>query len=368
MTKLAATSAARKTEGVIASTVELSLDNGAPKSVLLLPFGKHYGRDGRGPYILDRGDHAAQVIAATQAVAGSADLMFDYDHQSFHAPRVGGQAKAAGWIAPASLRQGEEGIYGDVAWTPPADAALNAREYRYHSPYFRVDKASRRITRLVNAGLTNSPNLDLPALAAEEPDASPEEGTPMTIKIATLLSSAALAGLAVTADSSDDDVLAAIDQLVTDKTGTEAALASVQQKLGLGDDADTEAVLAAVDNAQKGAAPDPTKFVPIAALKDVNDRLAQIEEEKVLAAIDGAIEGGKLPPAQKDWATELGKKDFASLRTYLDTAPAFNGGETVKGDAPVEKGKLTQEERVICAQQGLTEAEFLAARDDEGNI
>lgn len=367
MTKRAAPTNQPVTEGVIASTVELSLDDGAPATVLLLPFGKHYGRDGRGPYVLHPGAHAEQVIASTKAMAGSHDLMFDYDHQSFHAPRVGGKAKAAGWISTKSLRTGEDGIYGDVAWTAPADAALNAREYRYHSPYFRVSKSDRKITRLVNAGLTNSPNLDLPALAAEDPDASQQESdTPMTI--ATMLSSTALTACGLTAESSDEDALAAIDQLVADKSETQVVLASVQDKLGLGSDADTDAVLAAVETAQAGGDPDPAKYVPIGALKDVNARLASIEEEKVLATIDQAVADGKLAPAQKDWAIALGKKDFPSLQSFIGDAPAFKGGQQIDGDPPTEKGKLTQEERVICAQLGVSAADFMKTRDEEGSI
>ena len=361
MTKPAATPA--ETEGVIASSIELEAKSGVvATNVLLLPFGEHHGRDGRGPYVLADRAHADAVIAATRKVQGSADLPFDYDHQSFHAQRVGGQAKAAGWIDPASLTVAADGIRGDVAWTKPAEAALAAREYRYHSPYFMVDKASRRITRLVNAGLTNTPNLDLPALASQEPGASPAEGRSMKT-IAQLLSATALGALGLTAESDNEAALAAIDQLVEDEAGLEKALASIRTKLGVDDDADEAVVLASIDSG--GGEPDPRKFVPIGALKDVQGRLGALEEEKVIATVDAAIEGGKLTPAQRDWAVKLGKKEIGELQSFLGTAPAFHGDKTVTGQPIPEKGKLTDEERAICAQQGLTEEEFLAARDEE---
>lgn len=351
-------------EGVIASSIELvATDNGVAKNVLLLPFGEHYGRDGRGPYVLERGAHAEQVIAATRKVQGSADLPFDYDHQSFHAQRVGGQAKAAGWIKPGSLTVAADGIRADVEWTQPAEAALAAREYRYHSPYFMVDKLTRRITRLVNAGLTNTPNLELPALASQDGGASSEEGETMKT-IAQALSATALTALGLTAESDDEAAIAAVDQLITAKADTEQVLASVRTKLGVDADADSEAVLASIGSA--ASAPDPSKFVPVAALKDVTDQLAEIREEKVIATVEQAIEGGKLPPAQKDWAIAHGKADFASLQSFLGGQPAFKGGSQLQGDPPAgDKTKLTEEERAICSQLGIAQEDFLKSRDKE---
>lgn len=143
--------------------------DGAPlRRVKLLPYGTFSGRDGRGPWVLDGKDHADQVIATTRAVQGNTDMVFDYDHQTALAavPGVGGRAPAAGWISVASLAAEGDGIYGDVSWTDAADAALRAKVYRYYSPHFRALPGTGRITRLVNAGLTNTPNLDLPALAS----------------------------------------------------------------------------------------------------------------------------------------------------------------------------------------------------------
>lgn len=139
------------------------------RRVKLLPYGRFEGRDGRGPWTLDGKAHAEEVIATTRRVQGNTDMMFDYDHQSALSavPGVGGMAKAAGWIKPDTLAAEADGIYANVEWTRPAEAAIMAREYRYYSPYFRALRENGRITRLVNAGLTNSPNLDVPALASQ---------------------------------------------------------------------------------------------------------------------------------------------------------------------------------------------------------
>lgn len=171
--------------------VEVVLDNGIGvtvagsdilRRVKLLPYGTLQGRDGRGPWILEGRAHASDVIATTQRVQGGTDMMFDYDHQSALAavPGVGGTARAAGWIKPATLKAEDDGIYGDVEWTQAAEAAIRAKEYRYHSPHFRAARGTGRITRLVNAGLTNSPNLDFPALASQQRSDDPSTCAALT--------------------------------------------------------------------------------------------------------------------------------------------------------------------------------------------
>src|SRR3546814_8740553 len=79
----------------IAAASELSLvDGDAPVRVKLLPIGKIDMRDGRGPFFVRDRAHAERIVAATREWLGSADMMFDYDHQSIYAPMpgVGGQA------------------------------------------------------------------------------------------------------------------------------------------------------------------------------------------------------------------------------------------------------------------------------------
>lgn len=152
------------------------------RRVKLLPYGRFEGRDGRGPWTLEGKTHAEEVIAATRRLQGGADILFDYDHQSALSavPGVGGMAKAAGWIKPDTLTAEADGIYGDVEWTRPAEAAILAKEYRYYSPHFRFQRETGRITRLVNVGLTNSPNLDVPALASQRLGDDPVHVAPLT--------------------------------------------------------------------------------------------------------------------------------------------------------------------------------------------
>lgn len=352
---------------VIANAIALPVQGGVPqKRFRIVPFGTFGGRDGRGPWHLRDKAHAEQVIAATRAFLNGVDMLVNYDHQSEYAavPGVGGVAKAAGWINPDTLEVGDDGIYVAADWTPAAEAALQAREYRYYSPHFRARPGTGELTRIVNVGLTNSPNIEVSALASQEVGAF-SEGSPMK-KFATLLSASALTALALNADSEDDAVVNAIDQLVKDKAGDAAILASVRARFKLADDAGEEAVLNAITSAAAAGQPDPAKFVPVDALKDVQAQLAAIQEEKVLASVDQAIEQGRLVPALKDWAISLGKKDISELQSYLGKAPVFSGGSQLQGDPPAtEKGKLSAEESAICAQLGISEADFLQSRDGE---
>lgn len=345
-----------------AGEIALGADGKAPGAVKLLPFGDPFhGRDGRGPYVLRDRAHAERVIAATRKFNGDTDMMIDYDHQSALAAvaGVGGTAKASAWIKGLEVR--DDGIWASqVEWTPAAEAALAAREYRYLSPNFRVATESREVTRIVNAGLTNSPNLELPALASQEPGATSGEAM-KTIALATLAALLSLdAGTATEAL-----VLAAIDQLKSDGAANVAALAAIAKDLGLPDDAGSEAVLAAVATARKSGAPDPAKFVPKQGYDDLAARLAKIEEDRVLASVDAAVVAGKIAPSMKDWAIGLGKSDEQALAAFIAKAPAFDGAAQLKGDPTPEKGKLTQEEKAICSMAGVSEADFLKTRDEE---
>lgn len=369
MSKPAAPSSASDV-AVIASAIALPVEGGAPaKRLRIVPFGPFKGRDGRGPWLLKGKAHAEQVIAATREYLNGVDMLVNYDHQSEYAavPGVGGVARAAGWINPDTLEVGEDGIYASVEWTAAAEAALQAREYRYYSPHFRQRPPSGEVTRIINVGLTNSPNIEVSALASQsfgQEAGAFNEGSSMK-KIAMLLSATALTALGLRADSEDEAAINAIDKLAGEKNGDAAILASVRTRFKLADDAGEEAVLNAIAAAATPGDPDPSKFVPIAVVTDIQKQLGALQEDKVLACVDAAIEDGKLTPAQKDWAVKLGKQDLGELNSFLATAPAFKGGKVIEGQPGQEASKLTEEERVVCSVMGWSEEAFLDQKKKE---
>lgn len=358
-------------EAVLAGAIDaIGSDGKVRREFLALPFGNpFYGRDGRGPWILRDKAHAEQVIAASKSHLGGCEMMVDYDHQSALAAveGVGGRAAASGWVK--QLSAGDDGIHVTVEWTPAAEAALAAREYRYVSPNFRVSKDTREVTRLVNIGLTNSPNLELPALAAQDPNPSLKKDSEMKmIPLASLV-----AALALGAAATEAEVLAAIGSLKTtgdaDKARADAAetvLASTRTALGLADDAATDVVLAAVASAKAGGAPDPAKFVPKAGYDELAGRLKVIEEERILAQVDQAVTEGKVPPAMKDWAIALGKKDATELASYLASAVSFAGqAPKITGEPKRQVTQLTEDEVIACEMTGMSREDFLKARNEE---
>ncbi len=107
----------------------------------------------KGTFTFD--DKAAESVMAAYAEHGI-DLMIDYDHASLASvtldPAEAG--KAAGWFN-LEVRGGELWAV-NVRWTPPADAALRAKEWRFMSPAFQHDE-SGRVTGLLNVAITNLP-------------------------------------------------------------------------------------------------------------------------------------------------------------------------------------------------------------------
>ena len=350
----------------LAGAVEVVGADGTVKTdFLVLPYGDPIeARDGR-KWILRAGDLAARVLAATRELLGATEMMIDYDHQAAYAAEGNGnRAEAAGWVKGSSLRAEADGIHLTVDWTDEAKAALAARKYRYISPDFRFAKASGEVTRIVRAGLTNSPALDLPALAHLRSGATPGEEMAKTLTFSAASMVALAAALAIKPDELDETkALAAITDLAKAKPDT-AALAAIRSELELNADADEAVAIAAIRGLGKATAPDPSKFVPKEGYDQLAARLSTIEEARVLASVDQAVADGKITPAMKDWATKLGKSDEPALAAFIAQQVPFAGADVkVQGDPKPEKGKLTAEEKAICSLTGLSEVNFLKARD-----
>lgn len=319
---------------------------GKASRLLLFPMGDVTLRDGR-KFRLEGPEHAAQVITASAAYAGRRDIPVDYDHQLVYGvgKGAGGQAPAAGWIKPASLVADEKGIWGEVEWTTAATARLAAREYRYTSPSFTHDAAGR-ITGIRFLSLVNDNAIDeLPAVAATQ------ETAVNYAKIA--------AALGLSAEASEDDILAAIAKMAMPA----AAMASAATALGLAADATAEAIATAAATAA-AKSPDPAKFVPVAALDEARGRLAVLEKERQEKLVTAATEAGKLTPAERDWALGYIAKDEAGFNAMIAARPAIvTTGTQLQGDpAGKDKNGLTTDELAVCRALGVTPEAFATAK------
>lgn len=328
------------------AVAEAPADGGA--RVLLFPMGETVTRDGR-RYVLADAAHAQAVIAASVAHAGRRQIPVDYDHQLVYGVGAagpgkvgGGQAPAAGWIDPATLKADTAGIWAEVAWTETAAARLAAREYRYISPSFLAGRDGR-LSKIIHLSLVNDPAIDeLPAVASTQENPNMKE--------------IALA-LGLPEDATLEAILAAISQLGR----APAAMATAAAALGLPATATAEEVFTAAAAAAK---PDPAKFVPVEALTETQTRLAALEAERHDRIITAACEAGKVTPALRKWATEFLQRDEKGFEAWLNEAPSIlTAGAQLNGQpAQKDASGLTQEELHTAANAGLTAEEFLAAK------
>lgn len=247
------------------------IDGGAadnPKWVHLLPLGAVTARDGRAFIVSE----PALIIA--RSTAGSTEVPVDYEHQTLNAVSNGKPAPAAGWVKKFEVRA--DGIWGLIEWTAEAFTMIKSKAYRFISPTVIVNKTTREVDRIANAGLTNMPALELTPLH-RQPGATSE-----------LADVAAALGLDVSAGI--PELLAAIKQL-------------------------------------RARVIDPAEFVPAsqvqAMLTQRSEDMKAVREARVKGIVEAAISCGKVTPALKPWAMEYCSRDMAGFEEFVAKVPAI---------------------------------------------
>lgn len=294
-----------------------------PEWIEIIPAGPRVeGRDGRWWNF----NHIDDVIAGF--VRQGAELVIDYEHATEIMPHEA--APAAGWITALENRGGA--LWAKVDWTERASAMIAAREYRFLSPVFLFDPGTMEIAVLISAALTHRPNLDLVALNTRH---NPIQETP-TMKDA--IRKAICKTLGLKEEASDEAIQEAVDALDADKA---KALNAAHQ-------------------------PSLEKFVPRAdhdavaeKLTAANARIAELETGDAEAAVDAAIEAGKIAPANRNFYLASAKNDRAAFDTFVQGAQVLPQGEKTKpGDPGKDTPALDADQRAICAQLGISEEEF----------
>lgn len=320
-----------------------SLGRKASREIQLFPAGTFRARDGR-PEGIDgwvmNADTARRIIAL--ATERQTPFVTDYEHQTLEAPTSGNPAPAAAWFHTLEWREGD-GLYAvDVEWTERASAMIQGDEYRYLSPVFKFDKNTGAVTELLMAAVTNNPAIDgiADVAAARYLHTPHEETTPVDEELLKLLG--------LEADATPEQIRAAIEALISKASQAEEDVTALRAQVGK---------------------PDPEKFVPRAALDQVRDQVAaltaQINTGEVDQLVKGGLEDGRLLLAMEGWARELGEKDVAALRSYLDSAQpiaALSGQQTDGKKPPEGDNRLTEEELAVCRAMNQTPEEFLKAK------
>jgi len=144
-------------------TLEIPSDSSgkAPSDIELIPReGTITGRDGRSWLH----DQPGEIIKAFNQ-AGVC-LPIDLEHSTQNKAPNGDPAPAVGWIKRLTMNP-YGAIWAAVEWTVQGRQLIEAKAYRYISPVFIYERTTNRIAKLCSAGLTNKPNLFIPALNRE---------------------------------------------------------------------------------------------------------------------------------------------------------------------------------------------------------
>ena len=328
-----------------------------PTEIVVMPAGPAIqARDGRSWTLLD----AEAVAARSNDLLGGQEAVIDYEHQSLDAQERGHPAPAAGWIS--RFRATAEGaVAAVVRWTARAEQMIRQDEYRYCSPVFKFDVESREVLAIHHVGLTNSPALpDIPAVARRHLE---EVHVSMTLTLQQLL---ALLGL--DADADEAAAKAALESQRAEAAA--AARAQIAKAADLPEDADADAIATGIvalraKAADPRPAPDPAQWVPRSEFDAANQRLSALEEStataSATAAVDAAVKGGKVTPANREWALAYAKQDPAGFAQFVGAAPTIlQSGETAPGPAP--EGGLTAAELAVCRALDVTEDEMRAQK------
>lgn len=326
----------------------------ASRELQLIPAGPFRGIDGRpnnAPHWLL--DPALATGWLAELKQRKVRFVIDYEHQTLRSVDNGKPAPAAAWFTGQGLEIRDGALWAtDVEWTAAAKAAIEAKEYLYISPVFpyRPDGA---IVGLHSAALTNTPNIDgmEPMFRAAASQLFPTLESPMDKEIRKAL------GLPEDADA--EAVLAACNQVIADRDAAVAAKAAAEQQLAA--------------NNQQPSEPDPAQYVSVTVANELRDQVAalsqQINGDKVAGLVSAALEDGRLLPAQKEWAEKLGTQNLAALSQYLETAKPIAGlraSQTNGGGPKTTTGAhgLTEQQLAICSQLGQSPEDYAKSLAD----
>lgn len=326
--------------------------------IQLLPAGSFHAVDGRphdAPCWLTNADIAEKLIADIAARANP--LVIDYEHQTLLAAENGQPAPAAGWFKALRWEDGV-GLFATVEWTGRASEHIDAGEYKYISPVIAYDKATGAITRIINAALTNNPAIDGMAevVARLTAEFNPQENLTMNIdelleRLRYLLNLPTMS----TAEEVATELQKAVDAIRGGQGDGEAIAANTLGIVGLAQARATDiaTLTAKVDTAT-------------AALTAAQAELAALKAEKVEAEVSGIVEAaltaGRLLPAQKDAAIELGRANLAALGKMIEGATPLTAlaGTQTGGKAPAAPAD-PNDSVAISALARKYQAEELAA-------
>jgi phage I-like protein len=330
---------------VVSLHTALPSDAGVPEWVHLLPRGSFTGLDGRGPYHLR--DPEAVIRAS---MAGGGRLPVDENHSIDLATPRGDPSPARGWMV--ELQSRDTGLWARVEWTPAGAELMTEKAYRYISPVFPRTQDGT-VTRVLRAGLTNSPNLG--GLAA----LNTQQDTNMDL---TALRTALR--LPETADEAA--ILAAITANANDVSRHTAQMAAIATAAGLATNLTAQGIATELQT-RMAAAGDATELAT--RVQALSTELATLRstgaKERAIAFVDGAIKAFKPIVPLRDRYIEMHTADPAGTEVLINGLPSINaGGVVLSAMGAVAPGadEPTAAEKDIAGKMGLDPKKLAAQR------
>ena len=126
--------------------------------------------------------------------------------------------------------------------------------------------------------------------------------------------------------------------------------------------------LAGAVAALKAGQPDPAKYAPVVALKELQGQVAalsaQIAGQEVEAVVGEALAANKLTPALAGWARDLGGKDLAALKAFVAASPTLAPVSGQSGGKGVDAGggALSETELAVCKATGIAPEDLAKTR------
>lgn len=346
-----------KTSEITGNLVPIMASEGAqtaPEEIVIWPQQVVSLRQGRGKFRLD---NAEQVLAASLKDAAGNMLPIDIDH-GMNKIDEGQSGQAVGWIGRLRAEGGQ--VLASVEWTANGRQLVEGGAYRFVSPTFLPDKAGR-VVRFLRVALTN-----IPAIQQMEKIASEQESVVDETQMAALR-----AALGLTADADGAAIVLAAEQQKKALTGLTAAGQKIVTLSGGADNAEiTAAAIEAAGEQLASQSPDPGAFVPREMFDGLKKQVTELTEasaaDKAERLVTAAVEAGKIPPAQVDWALKYARSGLADFQKFVENQPvlASNIPNKELGGPASDPNEITASDREIMNMTGVSEEAFTASKKE----
>lgn len=300
-----------------------------PEWLPLIPAGSFTGRDGRA-----WNNNNPQLVVDTFNKA-QRHVPVDINHSTELKAPKGEEAPAVGFVEEMEVRDGA--VWGRMHWNSDGVAHLNSERYRYYSPAFHYDKQGG-VYKISSVALANKHNLfELPALNHENEPEPENPAMPVPLSIAT--------ALALNTEATEADAVAAINQLKTDR---DLALNAEQTP--------------SLDKFVPRADYDEQKKIALNAEQELETLKTDQFKAKAQAAVDAAVEAGKVAPASKDFylATCSSEEGLAQFVTFIESAPVLTDKSNLDEQDPEQTTPALNAEQQQIASLFGNSAEDIA--------